>query len=73
MKAKDVHTVYDISVYAIPDLKEKIERLLKQQRKEQEKRAAPVSQKEENERSHHTDVETESEDEGESGVQDLYS
>lgn len=60
-KSKDVATASDISFFVIPDLEEKIERLLKQQRKEGEKRAAPVSRNEKDKRSHHTEVETDSE------------
>ena len=74
-KAKDLVTASDITYYAIPELEARIEKLLKQQPEEQEKRTAPVSQNKEDKRSHHTEVETESEysdDEGGSGVQDLY-
>ena len=66
-KAKDVETANDLIVYAIPDLEAKLETLLKQQRKEQEKSAAPVSQKQEERRSQHTGVEMESEDDDEEG------
>lgn len=74
-KARDLSTASDIIYYAIPDLKAQIEKLLKQQREEQEERVGPVSQTEVDKRSHHTEVETESEysdDEGGSGALDLY-
>ena len=66
-KAKDVQTANDLTIYAIPELEAKLETVLKQQRKEQEKSAAPVSQKQENRRSHRTEVEMESEDDDDEG------
>ena len=66
-KAKDIQTANDLIIYAIPDLEAKLETVLKQQRKEQEKSAAPVSQKQEDRRSRHTGVEMESEDEDDEG------
>jgi outer membrane biosynthesis protein TonB len=74
-KAKDFATASDIVCYVIPDLEAQIEKLSKQQREEQEKRAAPVSQNKEDKRSHQTEVETESDfsdDESGSAVQDFY-
>ncbi|KAL9136152.1 MAG: hypothetical protein Q9175_002651 [Cornicularia normoerica] len=60
-KGKDTATAFDLTTYAIPELEAKLEMVLKQQRKEQEKSAAPVSQTEEHRRSLFTEVETESE------------
>lgn len=60
-KGKDIATAFDLTTYAIPELEAKLEMVLKQQRKEQEKSAAPVSQNEEHRRSLHTEMETESE------------
>lgn len=57
---KDIASAYDLINFGIPDLEAKLENLLTQQR-EQEKLAAPVTQNEESKRSHHTEVETESE------------
>ncbi|KAL8702078.1 MAG: hypothetical protein Q9201_004580 [Fulgogasparrea decipioides] len=73
--AKDLVTASDLIYYAIPDIKAQIEKLRKQQREEQEKRAAAVSQKQGAKESHHTNMETESEDsddEGGSEARDLY-
>ena len=66
-KAKDIQTAFDLTCYTIPELEAKLETLLKQQRKEQEKSAAPVSQKQEDRRSQHTGVEMESEDDDDEG------
>lgn len=74
-KAKDLATAADLTFYAIPDLEADLEKLLKQQREEQEGSATQVSQNEEGKRSRRTEVQTESEnsdDEGESGAGDLY-
>ncbi|KAL8724345.1 MAG: hypothetical protein Q9181_006866, partial [Wetmoreana brouardii] len=73
--AKNLETASDLRYYAIPDIKEQIEKLRKRQREEQEKRAAAAFQKQEAKESHHTKMETESEDsddEGGSEVGDLY-
>ncbi|KAM0800716.1 hypothetical protein BDR22DRAFT_230643 [Usnea florida] len=66
-KAKDVQSAFDLSTYAIPELEAKLEKVLEQQRKEQEKPAAPVSQNQENWRSRPNGVEVESEDEDDEG------
>ena len=66
-KAKDFQTAFDLSTYAIPELEAKLEKVLEQQRKEQEKPAAPVSQNQENWRSRPNGVEVESEDEDDEG------
>lgn len=74
-KAKDLATAADLTYYAIPDLEADLEKLLKQQREEQEKPAAQVSRNEEGKIFRHTEVETESEnsdDEGGSEAGDLY-
>lgn len=60
-KGKDIATAFDLTTFAIPELEAKLEILLKQQRKEQEKPAAPVPQNEEHSRYLHTEVGTESE------------
>ena len=65
-KAKDIQTAFDLSTYAIPELEAKLEKALEQQRKEQVKSAAPVSQSQEDWRPR-PEVESEDEDdEGES-------
>lgn len=74
-KAKDLATAADLTYYAIPDLEADLEKILKQQREEQEESAAQVSQNKEGKRSRRTEVETESEnsnDEGGSEALDLY-
>ena len=73
-KARDITTAADLTYYAIPELEADLEKLLKQQREEQEKAAAPVSQNEED-KSRQVEVETESEgseDEGGLEAEDLY-
>ena len=73
-KARDITTAADLTYYAIPELEADLEKLLKQQREEQEKSAATVSQNEED-KFHQAEVETESEggeDEGGSEAEDLY-
>ncbi len=75
-KIKDLGMASDIIYYAIPDLEEKIGRLMRQQREEQEMRAAPASRNEGDKKSYHHGVETESEsgdDEGGSEGQELHS
>jgi len=74
-KAKDTSTAADLTYYVIPDLKMQIEKLEKQQRKEEEKQAASKAQNKGDKEPHQTEVETESElsdDEDASDVQDLY-
>lgn len=66
-KAKDLATAADLTYYAIPDLEADLEKLLKQQREEQEGSAAQVSRNEEGKRSRHTEVETESENSDDEG------
>ncbi len=74
-KSKHLDIVSDISNYAIPDLEENIERLLKQQRAEQKQRPAPLFRAKKYKESYHTVVETDSEisdDEGGSGVREIH-
>ena len=66
-KAKDTQKAYDLTTFAIPELEAKLEKMLEQQRKEQEKSAAPASQNQENWRSRRNGVEMESEDEDDEG------
>jgi len=62
------NTAADLTYYAIPDLEMRIEVLKEQQREEQKKRSAPLSGNDEDRKSHHTEVETESEDSDDDGV-----
>ena len=59
-KARDISTAADLTYYVIPDLEAELEKLLKQQREEQEKSAAPMSQNKED-KPRQSEVETESE------------
>ena len=73
-KARDISTAADLTYYVIPDLEADLEKLMKQQREEQEKSAAPMSQNKED-KPRQSQVETESEgsvDEGGSEAEDLY-
>ena len=73
-KAGDITTAADLTYHVIPDLEADLGKLLKQQREEQEKSAAPMSQNEED-KSRQVEVETESEgsdDEGDSEAEVLY-
>lgn len=73
-KARDITTAADLTYYAIPELEADLEKLLKQQREEQEKSAARVSHNEED-KSRQPEVETESEgseDEGGSEAEVLF-
>ena len=65
-KAGDISTAADLTYYVIPDLEAELEKLLKQQREEQKKSAAPMSQNEED-KPHQVEVETESEGSDEEG------
>ncbi|KAL8706837.1 MAG: hypothetical protein Q9225_007904, partial [Loekoesia sp. 1 TL-2023] len=74
-KVKDIATAADLMNYAIPDLEAQIEQLLKQQNEKQDKDAPPGSKENVDKGSHHAEMETESEysdDEGGSGIEDLY-
>ena len=70
-KTKDVQTAFDLSTYALPELEAKLEKVLEQQRKEQGKSAAPVSQNQENWRSRPNGVEVESEDDDDEGESEV--
>ena len=65
-KAKDIHTAFDLTTYAIPELEAKLEKVL-EQRKAQEKSTASVSQNQEDWRSRQHGVEMLSEDDDDEG------
>lgn len=67
-KAKDTVTASDLTYFVIPGMEAELERLVKQQREEQEKSTATVFQNGEDKRSRHTEVETESESSDDEGV-----
>lgn len=69
-KAKDIHTAFDLTTYAIPELEAKLEKVL-EQRKAQEKSTAPVSQNQEDWRPHRNGVEMESEDDDDEGESEV--
>ena len=64
-KAKDLHTAFDLTTYAIPELEAKLEKVL-EQRKAQEKLTAPVSQNQEDWRPGVEMISEDEDDEGES-------
>ena len=60
--AKDITTAFDLSNFVIPDMEAELAEVLKQrQRQEHEESVAPLFQKEEDKKPHHTRVETDSE------------
>ena len=65
-KAGDISTAADLTYYVIPDLEADLEKLLKQQREEQENSAASMSRDKED-KSRFVEVETESEDSDDGG------
>ena len=69
-KAKDIHTAFDLTTYAIPELEAKLEKVL-EQRKAQEKSTAPVSENHEDWRPHRNGVEMESEDDDDEGESEV--
>ena len=69
-KAKDIHTAFDLTTYAIPELEAKLEQVL-EQRKAQEQSTAPVSQNQEDWRPHRNGVEMESEDDDDEGESEV--
>jgi hypothetical protein len=74
VRSGDHTTAADLTYYAIPDLEKRIKVLKEEQREEQKKRSAPLPRNDEYRKSHHTEVETESEDsddDGASEIQDL--
>lgn len=58
----------DLTYYAIPDLEKRIKVLKEQRRGKQKKRSAPLTGNDEDRKFHHTEVETESEDNDDDGA-----
>lgn len=67
--AKDLMTASDIKYYAIPDLEVRLAKLLVQQHKEDAQQESP--KKEDLKKSHHAEIDTESEDDDDKGDSEI--
>ena len=70
-KAKDIHTAFDLTTYAIPELETKLEKVLEQHKAQEN--PASMSQNQEDWRSCPNGVEMESEDDDDEGESEVES